>query len=61
MKLNALNKSSAAVVAALILVLAPASVLGKTPSDVADLVGAKGAGGEMDRPETRQTRPHSGI
>ena len=48
MKLFTLDKSSAAAVAALVLVFAPASTLAKTPSDVADLVGAKGAGGEMD-------------
>lgn len=41
-------KSSAAAVAAMVLLLGSASVAAKAPSDVADLVGARGAGGETE-------------
>jgi len=48
MKLLASYKSQAAAVAATALLLGFASVAAKTPGDVADLVGARGAGGETE-------------
>jgi len=48
MKLFASYKSSTAAVAAMALLLGSASVAAKTPSDLADLVGARGAGGETE-------------
>ena len=41
-------KSSTAAAAAMVLLLGSASVAAKAPSDVADLVGARGAGGETE-------------
>ena len=42
------HKSLNAAVAAMVLLLGSASVAAKAPSDVADLVGARGAGGETE-------------
>lgn len=42
------HKSATAVAAAMVLLLGSASVAAKAPSDVADLVGARGAGGEAE-------------
>jgi hypothetical protein len=41
-------KSSIAAAAAIVLLLGSAAVTAGTPSDVSDLVGARGAGGEME-------------
>ena len=41
-------KSSTAAAAAMVLLLGSASIAAKAPSDVADLVGARGAGGETE-------------
>ncbi len=48
MKTFPLRQLSSVAVAALLLNIASMPVLAKTPNDVADLVGAKGAGGEME-------------
>lgn len=48
MKPSVSHKSATAVAAAMFLLLSSASVAAKAPSDVADLVGARGAGGETE-------------